>query len=86
MRAMKAREDDQAFHLFDRLCRYTGETPPGLMPTARRLRDFLAPDRTPGQKAETLFGFFTPTCIRTREAGHGTHEPPSTAVGLTHEP
>lgn len=65
MRALRARDDERAYRIFTRICRYDGDdAPPGLLPSARASRDFLDPDRTPGQKAETLFGFFNPTTIR----------------------
>ncbi len=65
MRAMRARDDERAYRIFARICRYDGDdAPPGLLPSARASRDFLDPDRTPGQKAETLLGFFDPTLIR----------------------
>jgi hypothetical protein len=65
MRAMRARDDERAYRIFTRICRYDGDdAPPGLLPSARASRDYLDPDRTPDQKAETLFDFFNPTVIR----------------------
>lgn len=68
MRAMEARDDETAFCLFDRLCRYEGDAPPGLLASARASRDFLDPDRSSAQKAQTLFDFFRPTVLRVYEA------------------
>ncbi|MFO0848320.1 MAG: hypothetical protein U0871_07160 [Gemmataceae bacterium] len=65
MRAMRAREDATAFRIFSRVCRYRGDdAPPGLMSSARAARDYLDPDRSPHDKAETLFHFFSPSLVR----------------------
>jgi hypothetical protein len=64
MRLMRTREDLAAFRIFDRLSRYRGHGPPDLVPTAAAARDFLDPDRSAGEKARTLFGFFSPTVVR----------------------
>jgi hypothetical protein len=68
MRAMEARDDEAALRLFDRLCRYEGDAPPGLLASARASRDFLDPDRSSEQKAQTLFDFFRPTVVRVYDA------------------
>lgn len=65
MRAMRARDDDAAHRIFGRVCRYAGDdAPPGLLASARACRDFLDPDRSSEQRAETLLGFFRPTVVR----------------------
>ena len=69
MRLMRARDDLAAFRVFDRLSRYRGHGPPDLVPTAAAARDFLDPDRSAGQKARTLFGFFSPTVVRLEAPG-----------------
>lgn len=68
MRAMETRDDGTAFRIFDRLCRYEGDAPTGLLASARAARDFLDPNRSSGQKAQTLFDFFRPTVLRADEA------------------
>jgi hypothetical protein len=69
MRLMRARDDLAAFRVFERLSRYRGHGPPDLVPTAAAVRDFLDPDRSAGEKARTLFGFFSPTLIRLEAPG-----------------
>lgn len=69
MRLMRARDDLAAFRIFDRLSRYRGDGPPDLVPTAAAARDFLDPDRSAGEKARTLFGFFSPTVVRLEAPG-----------------
>ncbi len=86
MRAMRAREDDQAFRLFSRLCRYTGDAPPDLMSSARTLRDFLDPDHSAKQKAEAMLRVFSPALIRVYDADRDTAEQPPTAFDQADEP
>lgn len=86
MRAMRAREDDQAFRLFSQLCRYTGEAPPDLMSSARTLRDFLDPDHSAEQKAEAMLRVFLPVLIRVYDADRDTAEQPPTALNRNEEP
>lgn len=65
MRAMRRRDDATAFRAFSRICRYRGDNaPPGLISSARAARDYLDPDRSPHDKAETLFHFFSPSLVR----------------------
>jgi hypothetical protein len=68
LRAMREHRDEDAFHIFSRLCRYDGNAPPGLLRSARTARDFLDPRRPADQKAETLFKFFAPTVIHLSDA------------------
>jgi hypothetical protein len=63
MREMESRNDELAFRIFDVLSRYQ-DAPPQLRDVARTGRDFLDPERTAEQKAQTVFGFFSPTLIR----------------------
>lgn len=86
MRAMRAREDAQAFRLFSQLCRYTGDAPPDLMSSARTLRDFLDPDHSAKQKAEAMLGVFSPALIRVYDADRDTAEQPPTALDRNEEP
>ena len=86
MKAMKARHNVWAFSLFNWLCWYAGEASPELMPPARRIRDVLNPARSPEQKGEMLFGFFSRHPHPIYHTGRDTPEPVSAAVGPRHRP
>ena len=62
--ALRARDDQIAFAIFDVLSRYEAGAPPQLMTTAKMARDILDPERTADQKARAMLHFFSPAMIR----------------------
>jgi hypothetical protein len=69
LREMDARNDQEAFGIFDYLSHYEGDAPPELFRSARAIRDFLDPARSVEEKARTLFYYFSPTLIRVYPEG-----------------
>lgn len=68
---MRTGDDEAAFRIFDRLSRYEGEAPPGLVDGAKLGRDLLDPDLTPTEKADQFFDLFPGRIIHIYNADQG---------------
>jgi hypothetical protein len=71
LRAMDARNDEEAFRIFDFLSRYTGDAPPGLVDGARLGRDLVDPDLSPTQNATQFFDLFPGRIVHIYDAHQG---------------
>jgi hypothetical protein len=81
LRAMDARNDEEAFRIFDYLSRYAGDAPPGLADGARLARDFVDPDLSPTQKATQFFDLFPGRIVHIYDARQGLRSSESPDMG-----